>query len=127
MDHADPGALHLQQLFYLKRGESRDRDDHVRPFGGFTCLSGEPLAKFASGVFARHHEKVVKGGNSSLVPRARDALVEPVEQIGARSAAFPEQRAARVAREAILKRTEEAMRTVAGLEPDFGMRLSQSL
>ena len=66
-------------------GELGDGDDGVAVFGGLAGLFGEARAEVGGGVVSGHDEQIVEGGDGAA-RRGVDALVEGVEQVGARGA-----------------------------------------
>jgi hypothetical protein len=83
MHDMDLRWIHLQQRNHLPSGKFRNRNHGVGPLGGIAGLSGKARAELGRGVFAGHHEEVVEGGDGAPHRDARQALVQPVEELGA--------------------------------------------
>ena len=95
--------------------------------GGVARLRGEARAELGRGVLAGHHEEVVKGGDGAAHRDARQALVQPVEEVGAaRTKRFGQQAPPRVAGQGGAPRAQIAMRPVAEIEAHFRVRGGQA-
>ena len=100
VDDVDAGGIHAEQRNYLALGECRDGDDGVGAPGGIARLFGEARPEFRSGVFARHHEEIVEGGDGAAERQAGKPLIEAVEEGSAAGEnRFEQETAARVGRE----------------------------
>ena len=118
--YVDSRRLHAQQGDHLAPGELRDRDHGIGASGGVARLGGEARAELGRGVFAGHHEEVVEGGDGAAHRDARQALIQPVEEIGAaRTKRFGQHAPTCVSRQCGAARTQIAMRPVTEIEAYF--------